>query len=134
MNNRVLADGKPKYRVGEATRERILEVAERLGYRHANSSQPLSRGSRPLVAVLLPEPERYARLSREWERRLYRQGYAVIFAYTWNDPERLGRLLQLASALKVEKIIVAPPPEGSATYWDSLRESGIPYEMLEGED
>ena len=33
MNNRLEADGKPKYRVGESTRAHILEVARRMNYR-----------------------------------------------------------------------------------------------------
>ena len=128
------ADGKPKYRVGEATRERILEVAGRLGYRHADQPHTLTKGETPLAVIVLPEPGRYADTSRDWEKRLYQKGYSVVFAYTWNDPERFGRLVALAQGRAVDKIIVAPPPEGSATYWETLRESGIPVEQMEAED
>lgn len=113
LNNRLEADGKPKYRVGEATRERILDVAERLGYEPAGKGRPMVRGESRVVAVLLQDPEKDAALARETERLLYRQGYTVLLGYTWGDPERHARLLRLAEEQKVEKVVdlVLPPPD-----------------------
>lgn len=105
LNNRLEADGKPKYRVGAATRERILEVAGRLGYVSAEKSRPMVSGESRVVAVLLQDPEKDAILARETECLLYRQGYTVLLGYTWGDPERHARLLRLAEERRVDKIV-----------------------------
>ena len=89
MNNRTGADGKPKYRVGEATRERILEVARRLGYEPAGAARSLGRSPARTVAVILPsaQPE----MCGEIERYLYPRGVTVLFGFTGADPEKLIR-------------------------------------------
>ena len=102
LNNRLEADGKPKYRVGEATRERILEVAGRLGYQRVDKSRPMVQGATRIAAVLLQDPDKDRELGREKERELYRQGYTVLFGYTWGDPLRYERLLKLAREQKAE--------------------------------
>ena len=102
LNNRLEADGKPKYRVGEATRERILEVAARLGYQAVDKSKPLSSGKTRMATVLLRDPEKDRELAREKERELYRQGYTVVFGFTWGDPLRHDRLLKLARDQQAE--------------------------------
>ena len=102
LNNRLEADGKPKYRVGEATRERILEVAGRLGYQRVDKSRPMVQGATRIAAVLLRDPDKDRELGREKERELYRQGYTVLFGYTWGDPLRYERLLKLAREQKAE--------------------------------
>ena len=100
LNNRLEADGKPKYRVGEATKERILEEAARLGYQSVDKSKPLSQGKTRMVTILLRDPEKDRDLAREKERELYRQGYTVVFGFTWGDPLRYERLLKLAQEQK----------------------------------
>ena len=47
MNNRLGDNGKQKYRVAESTRQRILDVARRLGYRPVN--RLLQRERKPRV-------------------------------------------------------------------------------------
>ena len=107
MSNRLEADGKPKYRVGEATRERILEVARRLGYQPMDKNKPLSHTETRLVAVLLREPDPVLEQARE--RELYRQGYTVLFGYSWGDPIRYARLLRLAQEQKAEVVDLINP-------------------------
>ena len=104
MNNRLEPDGKPKYRVGEATRERILEVAGRLGYSSAEKSRSMIQGGQRMVVVLLRDPEKDALLARDLERDLYRQGRTVLFAYSWGDPIRYERLLQWAGKQNAELV------------------------------
>lgn len=113
MSNRLEADGKPKYRVGEATRERILEVAERL------------------AVLLMEEPGKDLELARQKERELYRQGYTVLFGYTWGDPERFSRLVETASAHEVRKLYATLPRVERTASLEKLRESGILYDLLD---
>ena len=89
LNNRVEADGKPKYRVGETTRERILETADRLGYRRAAPQGTVGQYRPRTVVVVLPSADET--LCRDIERMLYPRGVTVLFGFTGGDPERLNR-------------------------------------------
>ena len=89
MSNRLEADGKPKYRVGEATRERILEVAERLGYQPVDKSRGVGRN--PARTVILVLPSAQPELCNLVERFLYPRGITVLFGFTGSDPVKLSR-------------------------------------------
>lgn len=89
LNNRVEADGKPKYRVGEATRERILEAAGRLGYRKVVPQGSVGRYQPRTLVILLPSADET--LCRSIEKILYPRGVTVLFGFTGGDPERLNR-------------------------------------------
>lgn len=55
MNNRIGSDGKRKYRVNEATREKILEVARRLNYQPSSAARMLRSGHSKVIGVLLSD-------------------------------------------------------------------------------
>ena len=90
LNNRLEADGKPKYRVGDATRDRILEAARRLGYQRPDTQASLRRYQPRTVVVVLPRADE--NLCRDIEKMLYPRGITVLFGFTGEDPERLARL------------------------------------------
>ena len=131
MNSRLDADGKPKYRVGAQTRERILETARRLGYRQAEPTQSVVPKKR-VVGVILPDPADayYGSLSAELERLALPQGCTLLFGYTRWDPVRFQRLCDVFRSQHVDGMGVAPPEEGKEGL-DMLWRAGIPYVIPE---
>lgn len=127
MNNRLDADGKPKYRVGAQTRERILETARRLGYRQADPAQSAAPHKR-VVGVILPDPADayYGSLSAELERMALPQGCTLLFGYSRWDPVRFQRLCDVFRGLHADGMVVAPP-EGGKEGMDMLWRSSMPY-------
>lgn len=131
MNSRMDADGKPKYRVGAQTRERILEAARRMGYRQAESAQSVVPKKR-VVGVILPDPADayYGSLSAELERLALPQGCTLLFGYSRWDPVRFQRLADVFRAQQVDGMVVAPP-EGEKEGLDMLWRASIPYVIPE---
>lgn len=132
MNNRVDASGKAKYRVAQATRDRILEVAGRLGYRPAGAAPLLQRGPVRVIGILLPDLSDgfSGRLAQALEKALLHQGYLVLFGSTGNDPERFGRLTQAFQEKGLDGVIAVLCP-GCESYWLQLRQTGIPAVSLD---
>ncbi len=131
MNSRMDADGKPKYRVGAQTLERILEAAQRLGYRQAESAQSVVPKKR-VVGVILPDPADayYGSLSAELERLALPQGCTLLFGYSRWDPVRFQRLADVFRNQQVDGMVVAPP-EGEKEGLDMLWRASIPYVIPE---
>ena len=126
MNNRLDADGKQKYRVGESTRERILEVARRMHYRPVQ--RILQRAQRSLVAgVVLPDPADayYGSFAAQLERLALPQGCTLLFGYSQGDPVRFDRLTAAFLERKVDGLVVVPPAQEKDAL-EELRRSGIP--------
>lgn len=132
MNNRVNADGKPKYRVGEETRQRILEVARQLQYKPAE--RVLKRALRSLVAgVILPDPLQPAcsAFASQLERLAQIQGFTLLYGYSQDEPVRFARLCSLFLQQKVAGLVVLPPADEQDPLED-IRQSGIPYVVPSG--
>ena len=55
MNNRIEADGKKKYRVSEATKERILDVARRMNYQPSSAARMLRQGRTHVLGIILSD-------------------------------------------------------------------------------
>ena len=70
MNNRIGSDGKRKYRVNEATREKILEVAGRLNYQPSSAARMLRSGHSKVIGVLLSDISNvfYGEIARSWRK------------------------------------------------------------------
>ena len=133
MNSRIGDDGKPKYRVGAPTRDRILEAAQRLGYRQAAPTESAVPKKR-VVGVILPDPADayYGSLSAELERLALPQGCTLLFGYTRWDPVRFQRLCDVFRSQHVDGMVVAPPEEGKEGL-DMLWRASIPYVIPETE-
>ena len=126
MNNRLTAEGKPKYRVGEATRQHILEVARRMHYRPVE--KVLRRAIRSLVVgVILPDASApyYGQFATRLEKLTLTEGCTLLFGYSQEDPVRLERLADLFLSRKVDAMVVVPIP-GEKETLEEIRRSGLP--------
>ncbi len=132
MNNRIGADGKQKYRVSEATKERILEVARRLNYRPNNAARILRQGRTRVLGVILSDMGNifYGTIVNHLERMANKHGYTVLFGNTDEDPEQFLRLVQSFQEKDVEGFVVVPC-QGSAAGMERLKESGRPFVVID---
>lgn len=128
MNNRVEANGKQKYRVSEATKNRILDVAARMNYRPNSAARMLRQGRTRVIGVILSDLGNifYGTIAKEMEKVITQKGYTVLFGSTEEDPERFGRLVQSFLEKDVEGFIVVPCV-GCGKYMNRLIESGRPF-------
>lgn len=126
MNNRLEADGKPKYRVAESTRQHILEVARRMNYRPV--AKVLRREVRALVVgVILPDASApyYGQFAARLEKLTLPEGCTLLFGYSQEDPVRQERLTDLFLSRKADALVVVPIPEEKELL-DDIRRSGVP--------
>ena len=132
MNNRVEADGKQKYRVSEATKEKILEVARRMNYKPNSAARMLRQGRTRVIGVAVSDLGNifYGIIAKELEKIVYRHGYTIVFGSTEEDPERFGRLIQSSLEKDVEGFIVVPP-QGSEQYLAKLKNTGKPFVVID---
>lgn len=110
MNNRVEPDGKQKYRVSEATKKRILDIAERMHYQPSSAARMLRQGRTRVIGVILSDLGNifYGIIAKEIEKIITRNGYTVLFGSSDEDPERFDRLVRSFLEKDVEGFIVVP--------------------------
>ena len=126
MNNRTEADGKQKYRVGESTRLRILEVARRMHYGPVYRLVQREQKKR-LVGVILPDPAApyFGSFAARLEQLALPQGCTLFFGYSQGDPVRFTRLADTFLAWKPDGLVVVPPAD-ERDLLEDIRRSGIP--------
>lgn len=110
MNAKVGADGKLDCPVNPETAKRVLEVAQRLGYRRNFAAASLRSGRSNTIAVIPNDISNnfFAGISRCIEDRAQKFGYTVIFASSDENPRELSRVLDAVIAHSVDGVIVAP--------------------------
>jgi DNA-binding LacI/PurR family transcriptional regulator len=121
-----------KNRVGAQTRERILAVAERLGYRKPETHEaqvewPAAR----LIGVIVPEMEAHAPWMERLSHSAFRLGYTLQFAPTLKDPVKFCHLVRAFSG--TQGLVILEPPRGDSDCENALRVCPVPYVIPEGE-
>lgn len=102
-----------KNRVGAATRQRVLDVAARMGYRTAVPAReewPAARLIGLLVADDLPSGAAWA---EAFSRCAYRRGYTVVAASALGDPVHIGHLLRAFGQPAFRGIVLSRPFQAS---------------------
>ena len=132
MNNRVDANGKQKYRVSEATKERILEVARRMNYQPSSAARMLRQGRTRVIGVIVSDTANifYGIIARELENWAFRRGYTLLFGSSDEDPEKFGRLVRSFCEKDVEGFILVPCT-GSGKYIEDLQRGGRPFVVID---
>ena len=132
MNNRVEADGKQKYRVGEATKERILEVARRMNYKPSSAARMLRQGRTRVIGVIVSDLGNifFGIIAKEIEKIITRNGYTVLFGSSDEDPERFDRLVRSFLEKDVEGFIVVPCLECGPSL-EKIRAAGRPFVTID---
>ena len=116
-----------KNRVGEQTRQRILEVADRLGYRTGQAVREPWPAAR-LIGVIVPSLD--AAPLQALSDCAYRRGYTVLFASAQNDPVRFCHLVRALAQKGVEGLVASPLPGEEEDCLAALKITEKPYVPL----
>ena len=114
MNAKRDKDGKLDCPVNPETAKRVLEVAQRLGYRRNFAAASLRSGRSNTIAVIPNDISNkfFAGISRRIEDKAHELGYTVFFASSDENPEKLGEVLDAVLAHNIDGVIVAPVAGG----------------------
>ncbi len=120
----VLHDTAP---VAEATRRRVLEAIDELGYRSNEVARSLKRRSTRTLGVVIPDALNpfNATIALQIERRAHRDGFAVLVAETENDPDTEAAQVRALVGRRVDGVIFPAVTAGSAIP-SELLDRGVP--------
>lgn len=132
MNNRVEADGKKRYRVSEASRERILRAAAEMNYQPNAAARMLRKGRSRVIGAILSDMANlfYGIIARELENVAAEYGYTVLFGSSDEDPEKFDQLVRSFIDKDVEGFIIVPCA-GSAPTMEYLRDTRYPFVVID---
>lgn len=119
-------------RVATATRERVLDAIEKLGFvRNASARQLRSGEITTIGAVVLDIANPFfTEIARGIEDRLATDDLTLMLASSDENPERESRYLRLFAEHGVRGVL-ATPSHGSIDALLALREKGIPVVLLD---
>lgn len=132
MNNRVEPDGRMKYRVNDATRERVIEVAKRLNYMPNSAARILRKGKSKVLGLIVSDISNvfYGEIARNLETLAFEQGYTLLFASSDESPDKFRQIVYSFLEKGVEGFIVVPCL-GTAKVLNQILSVGIPCVVLD---
>ncbi len=97
-----------KGEVSEATRKRILEVIEKLGYRPSGIARSLATSRTGIIGLIVPDISNpfFADLAKGMEYVAYSESYNVFLCSTEENPQRELRALQSMAEYRVDGVIL----------------------------
>lgn len=132
MNAKRDKDGNLDCPVNPETAKRVLQVAQKLGYRRNFAAASLRSGRSNSIAVIPNDISNkfFAGISRCIEEEAARSGYTVFFASSEENAERLGNVIDTVLAHNVDGVIVAPCSGGDAAIRRAL-DQRVPVVLLD---
>jgi len=97
-----------KGEISEATRQRVLEVADRLGYRPSRIARSLATRSSRTIGLVMPDIANpfFPEIARGAGEAAYGLGYQLFLSNTAEDPEREWSILRSLEEQWVAGLIV----------------------------
>jgi LacI family transcriptional regulator len=115
-------------RVRESTRRRVLETAQRLGYRPNRIAQELRARKSFSIGVTFTDISSafYASILDGVEEAAHNAGYSVLLGCSHDDPVKEREQMELLLEKRAAGIILSPAaPAISAPYYATLIEDGV---------
>ena len=130
--SRVLSGGAMANRISKATRERVLEAANRLGYRPNLLARGLRTRKTHTVALLVSDIANpfFGQIGSLIERALAKHGYSLMLANSAEDPEREADYLKLITQKGIDGLILVPLLKSRSTLMKYVPE-GLPLVILD---
>lgn len=132
MNAKRDKDGNLDCPVNAETAKRVLQVAQRLGYRRNFAAASLRSGRSNSIAVIPNDISNkfFAGISRCIEDKAKNYGYTVLFASSDEDAGRLDNVMDAVLAHNIDGVIVAPCTGGDAALRKAT-DAGVPVVLLD---
>jgi DNA-binding LacI/PurR family transcriptional regulator len=120
--------------VSAATRARVKQLAEEMGYVPDSAAQGLRSRTSKLFGVVISSLANpiYNRVVRALEEHAHQAGYEIILCHSHNQPEREEACLRRLLSRRVDGMFIAPVyrMEGEARLYRELLARGKPVVLL----
>ncbi len=119
-------------RIKKETADKIRKVAKSLNYQKNIVARSLKTSKTQSIGLIVSDIANpfFAQLARCIEDEADRQGYAVIFGSSDEDPAKFKRVLDFMSTRQVDGLIIAAPA-GSESYIRTLKKSQAPFILID---
>jgi len=117
--------------VSPMTRQKVMEVVQKLDYRPSYSAQVLVKKQSFLIGLILPDIANpfLGEIVRQVDREASRNGYSLILSNSDGDQIKERTQLQILRARQVDGMLVVPASSES-TILTTLRHSDIPSVII----
>ncbi len=123
-----------KGEVSKEMRRKVLECADRLGYRPHRWARSLVTQRSLMIGVVVPEIAHsfFAEIITGIEDVLEKAGYDILLCHSRSDPERERTEIQALIESRIDGLIVAPEqPEKSPEPFVELSRHKIPFVLVD---
>lgn len=107
-------DPKRSWTINEQTRQKIVQVAQELGYKIDTLASGLRRGRSETIGIVVPDLANpfYAPVIRGIENALEGRGLMALIAETQEDRERMSKVFEHLARRRVDGVITAAARKG----------------------
>ncbi len=132
MNAKRDKDGNLDCPVNPETAKRVLQVAQKLGYRRNFAAASLRSGHSNTIAVIPNDISNkfFAGISRCIEDLAHQRGYTVFFSSSEENADKLESVMDAVLAHNIDGVIVAPCTGGEIAIRKAL-DSRVPVVLLD---
>ena len=118
-----------KGRISEATRKKVRDAANTLGFILDHSASKLRSGQSTLFGVIVNDFSNpfFAELSAALETEAFANGYLTVLANSNDDLHRQGKLIEAMVGLGVGGVVICPAAGSSSETFELIRARSLPY-------
>jgi LacI family transcriptional regulator len=119
--------------VGDETARRVLEAAEKLGYRANRVAQALRNGQLPLIGFVPGDIQNpfFARIAHDLDVELRKQGHNLLIASSEENVAQERELLESLRSLGVRGLVLAPASTTDSQHIVELARDGVPIALVD---
>jgi DNA-binding LacI/PurR family transcriptional regulator len=122
--------------ISEATRARVLRVAQELGYQPNAAAQSLASGSTGTVALVVPRAEHLyydqfiSQLLASINDECHKLGLKLLVETSQHDSEHASGFVTLVRTRRIDGLIMMNPRRNQIEHLRKLAEAGIPMVVM----
>lgn len=130
--SRVLAGGASAQRISAQTRQRVLRVADQLGYRPNLLARSLRTRKTYTVGLMVSDIANpwFGQIASLLEQRLHRHGYSLMLCNSGEDAALEAEYLELLPRKGIDGLILVPVSRSRKAILDHLP-AGLPLVVLD---
>lgn len=119
--------------VGDETAMRVIEAADRLGYRANRVAQALRSGQLPIVGFVPGDIQNpfFARIAHDLDAELRKHGHNLLIASSEENVGQERDVLESLRALSIRGFILAPTSATDNQHIVNLTREGIPLVLID---